>query len=156
MRRARLSPDRAGPTCRWLGDRGALVIDVVPHGAFGSPGMPTRFYEQAVAAAQSVELDGETIRVFSAPFLFATKIEAFADRVAADPYASEDLEDLVQLLEHSRGLVDAIDGCPDVRLHVSEWARRFAAQPRAAELVEGHGGRPRARDALARLGSLAQ
>lgn len=80
--------------CRWRDVRTGLVLDVMPteERVFG---FANHWYADAFAHAGIFELpSGARVRVISAPFLLATKFEAFADRGRRDPLASRDLADM--------------------------------------------------------------
>lgn len=153
LRQARLSPDMEGHIGRWIARDtavGRLQIDVEPCG--GDQLRP--FYEGGLANAVVHELRQTQIPTFSLPFLFATKIVAFKNRGAGAPYASTDLEDIVQLLQHSvTSLVEEVQQCPEVAGYVAEWAKTFATDDRFNDLMAGHGGTQRA---VGRLRDLAK
>ena len=51
---------------------------------------------------------GKTIKVFDPVFLLATKIEAFKGRGIGSPIDSDDLEDIVAIIESGEGIVEKI------------------------------------------------
>jgi hypothetical protein len=74
------------PRCRWVHPAGGTV-DVMTAVDFELSG---RWYPAAITAAKQVVLDeGLTIRVVTAPYFLAMKIEAFLDRGDDDWQASE-------------------------------------------------------------------
>jgi predicted nucleotidyltransferase len=85
------------PRCRWIVE--GLKVDIMP--ADGSVlGMPSRWFRTALAGRQLLTLpDGVAIWVVSAPDFLATKLEAFGDRGGSDYRASQDLEDVIAVLD---------------------------------------------------------
>jgi hypothetical protein len=66
------------PLCRWLID--GLKLDVMPIDE-KILGFSNRWYREAMAAAQEIDLEpGLRIRVVTAPYFVATKLEAFRGR----------------------------------------------------------------------------
>jgi len=84
-------------TCRW--HHGSLIVDVM---ALNKDvlGFTNIWYESALQHASVLSLpSGAPIRVITAPFFLATKMEAFRGRGNMDYLASHDLEDLVAVIE---------------------------------------------------------
>ena len=125
--------------CRWRGAHTSLVLDVMPT----SPsvfGFANRWYAEVVQTAQSVTLpSGAELRVIAAPYLLATKFEAYADRGAGDIYGSRDLADIVTLLDRRPELLDEIAALRgDVRAYLAQEAGRFLARPDIGLMVSAH------------------
>ena len=85
-------------------------------------GFSNRWYKTAIAAAQVHELDADLrIRVVTAPYFCATKIEAFRGRGKGDYLASHDLEDLITVVDGRPELVEELRSAPnDVRSYLAE------------------------------------
>jgi len=101
--------------CRWK--HGDLLLDVMPESE-GILGFTNKWYTEAVASAEAVEVGGNTIRLVTPPLFLATKLEAFFGRGDGDYMASRDLEDLINVL----------DGRPEICqevARVSEPIRRY-------------------------------
>jgi len=87
--------------CRWKFN--GIKVDVMPTDATVL-GFGNRWYRSGMAHAEDFKLpSGMHVAVFSAPYLIATKLEAFHGRGQGDFMGSKDIEDIVALL----------DGCPD-------------------------------------------
>jgi hypothetical protein len=83
-------------TCRW--HHGTLTLDVL---ALNKEvlGFTNIWYEAALHhSAPVVLLSGPTIRVITAPYFLATKMEAFRGKGKMDFQASHDLEDFVAVI----------------------------------------------------------
>ena len=96
------------PLCRWL--YCGIKVDVMPDKG-SALGFTNRWYPDGLANTVAMTLPGpQEIRVFSLPYLIASKLEAFKDRGRNDYAGSSDLEDVVALL----------DGCPDARAQIAQ------------------------------------
>lgn len=107
------------PLCRWL--HGETKLDVMPLDET-ILGFSNRWYEAALGSAQEYGLErGLHIRVVTAPYFCATKIEAFRGRGHGDYLASHDLEDLITLVDGRSELVSELRSAPaDVRSYIAE------------------------------------
>ena len=110
LRQAHFTED-TGLTCRW--HNGSLTLDVL---ALNKEvlGFTNIWYEPALRHASSVSLwGGQAIRVITAPFFLATKMEAFRGRGRMDFQASHDLEDFVAVIEGRDTLLQEIAASPE-------------------------------------------
>ncbi len=84
------------PLCRWV--NGTTVLDVMPLDE-GILGFSNRWYQGAMAAAVRHQLaDDLVVRLVTAPYFIATKLEAFKGRGDGD-FFSHDLEDLINFVD---------------------------------------------------------
>ncbi|NVB37148.1 hypothetical protein G6O69_04850 [Pseudenhygromyxa sp. WMMC2535] len=90
------------PMCRWrLGDSRGVKLDLMPTDPM-ILGFSNRWFPGAFESAVPRTLpSGQTIRVVTAPYFLATKLEAFAGRGAGDYIGSKDMEDFVAVV-HGR------------------------------------------------------
>ncbi len=96
------------PICRFR-DGDGLTIDLMPS-APAVLGFGSRWYRQAIAEAWSCELTAAiVIRCITAPFLLASKLEAFRSRGRQDYMASRDLEDVVTLVNGREELIAELE-----------------------------------------------
>lgn len=157
------SPDREGPICRYRSPRGHLV-DLL--GARSeAQGHSATWFEAAAAHTQQHILSGTTVVATPAvEYLIACKIEAFRDRGAAHPLASNDFEDLVALLDGCASLESAVGGAEEgVRAFTVGWFRALYADRELMSAADGHlprggdiaGRRRRLRERLQRLTRLS-
>lgn len=114
--------------CRWT-FRG-IKVDVMPTDP-AILGFGNRWYRDGMVHAEAIALpSGERVSVFSAPYLIASKLEAFHGRGRGDFMASKDIEDVVALIDGCRGVEDKIAAAPrDVRDYLRrEYARLLGDQ----------------------------
>ena len=118
--------DEGAPICRWR--TAEVVLDVMPTEP-SILGFGNRWFEPAYSAAKIYILSsGKQIRLPTAPFLLATKFEAFDFRGERDYLLSRDMEDIVSVL----------DGRPEIMAevhHADNPLRLYLAQ-RFASLLE--------------------
>jgi len=62
-------------------------------------GFSNIWYRPGIENKIKVDLDGESISIFSLPYFLASKFEAFENRGKSDPRLSSDLEDIVIVLD---------------------------------------------------------
>jgi hypothetical protein len=106
------------PLCRWL--NGDTKLDVMPLDET-ILGFSNRWYEAALGSAQEYELEPDLhIRVVTAPYFCATKIEAFRGRGKGDYLSSHDLEDLIAVVDGRPELVNELRSASgDVRSYIA-------------------------------------
>ena len=85
------------PVCRWI--QGGTILDVMPLDE-NILGFSNRWYKSAMRASVTRKLrDGLEIRMVTAPYFVATKLEAFKGRGGGDFLGSHDLEDFVSVVD---------------------------------------------------------
>ena len=124
------------PTCRWVVQ--GITVDVMSAGP--QPGPTSRWYAEALAHADSVAITGEvSVRVISAPYFLATKLEAFGDGRRDDLFASRDIEDVVAVIDGRATIEHEIVAArPSVREYLREQFRSLLANPDFDNAVAGH------------------
>jgi superfamily II DNA or RNA helicase len=132
-------PDRSegAPICRWR--VGPLTVDIMPtDGAI--LGFSNRWYAEAMAMATRREVaPGVTVKVVSAPYFVATKLEAFLDRGGADFMASHDLEDIIAIIDGRDALIDEVRAASaELRSYLASTFAGFLSTPAFVDAVPGH------------------
>lgn len=86
-----------GPSCRFR--IGALVVDIMPtNGTY--LGFNSAWYPEIMENFDKLDLgDGIELKTVTAPLFLCTKFDAFNDRGSHDFMASEDIEDIVGVIE---------------------------------------------------------
>jgi len=98
------------PVCRWRNSE--IVLDVMPNDE-AILGFSNRWYKDVVQTAHHFPLDEDlNIRVVTAPYFLGTKLEAFKGRGKGDFVTSQDLEDLISVVDGRPTLVDEIRESP--------------------------------------------
>lgn len=97
--------------CRWEYPAGNLpvIVDIMPTDA-SILGFSNPFYEEGFETALHLEIRGLDIRHLNHANFLGTKLVAFDNRGHSDYLASQDMEDIVTLL----------DGCRELAIRISE------------------------------------
>ena len=102
-------------------------------------GFSNRWYREAFEHATLMYVEGVDIRVVTAPFFLATKIEAFKGRGRGDFMASHDLEDILALVDGRRELLEEVASAPDaLRSFLALAFRNLLANPLFLDALPGH------------------
>lgn len=126
-----------GPICRW--HIAGTNVDLMPVDA-AILGFSNRWYAAMMGRAIEVTVaPGRVVRVVSPPYLLATKLEAFAYRGEGDYLFSQDIGDIVALVDGRHELVNEVhkEG-RDVREFVGDGFRRLLDDARFVESVPAH------------------
>lgn len=123
--------------CRWKIDD--LIVDVMPI----EPtvlGFSNRWYPEAIQTAQPYGLPGgQEIRVATPPHFLGTKIEAFNGRGEGDFLASNDLEDIVTLLDGRSEIIGEVaEAPPALRVHIAAQFREWLGNEDFLDALSGH------------------
>ncbi len=125
------------PKCRWQFE--GIDVDILPTSPdaaeFGSP-----WFEMALDLSTSHEIEeGISVAVINSSCLMATKLDAFFDRGKEDYYGSEDLEDIIALLEGCTELLTELKSVPEaLRNRIANGMRRLLSAPAFLETIQGH------------------
>ncbi len=125
------------PICRWLID--GYMVDFMPISA-EILGFSNLWYAPALQSSETIEVSpGLAIRLVTAPYFVATKIEAFRGRGNNDYRASHDLEDIITLIDGRKELLAEIRSTPsDLRQFLADAFSGFLASSEFVESVSGH------------------
>lgn len=126
--------DSGAPLCRWLFE--ATKFDLLPIRE-NVLGWRSRWFESAFAHAERIVLAGRTIRIVSAPYFVALKLEAFEERGAGDFLTSTDFEDVVCLFNGRPSIVGEIASEPELRTDFGPRFGRYLNHPDLIPSVEG-------------------
>jgi predicted nucleotidyltransferase len=122
-------PDQAdGVICRML--LGELKVDFMPT----DPevlGFSNAWYREGLAnASENLLPNGLKIRVFTAPYFLATKLEAFAGRGMGDVLGSKDIEDVLLVLNGREEISEELAAAPDdLRTYVAAKLKEVMTLP---------------------------
>lgn len=116
-----------------------FVVDVMPLDE-AILGFSNRWYKQGYRTAMDYAIDdGLPIKILTAPYFIATKLEAFQDRGEKDGRMSTDFEDIVFVLENRRSVWQEMKAADeDVRAFLTEQFRTLRANPDIREWIDGH------------------
>jgi hypothetical protein len=112
------------PICRWK--LAATVLDVMPLDE-KILGFSNRWYKPAMEFAQTYRLEADLqIRLVTAVYFCATKLEAFRSRGNGDFQSSHDLEDVIAVIDGRSELGNEVRAAsPDVRAYIGSEVRKI-------------------------------
>ena len=103
---------------------GELKVDFMPEDAQTADllGCNNRWFTDGLASAQWHELpNGCRIRLFTPPYFLGSKLEAYAGRGKENPLGSQDLEDILNLVNGREELLQEVDAtAPDLRAYLAQ------------------------------------
>ncbi|MBK1880731.1 hypothetical protein [Pelagicoccus mobilis] len=146
------------PMCRWVFN--TLTVDLMPTDGT-LLGLNTIWFDYALATAVDCVIDGESIKVVSAPAFIATKLAAFSDRGEGDYYGSHDLEDIITVVDGRAALVKEVGTVDEkLRTYVRTEVANLLADPDFEEALPAHlppdsGSQARLPQLLEKLNTLA-
>lgn len=103
-------------------------------------GFSNRWYRAAMEAAITHQIHRDLeIRVVSAPYFLATKIEAFKGRGNGDFLASHDLEDLIFVIDGRRAITEEVKAeVPFLREYLRTEIRGLLMTPEFMDALPGY------------------
>jgi predicted nucleotidyltransferase len=127
----------SGVICRYIIH--GIIVDVMPTSE-SILGFSNRWYPIAFTNAISVTLEeGLSIKIFSAPYFLAAKLEAFVDRGENDGRFSSDFEDIVHVLNNRQTVWDEIrDADQPVKQYLMEEFAKLLDQKYLDEWISVH------------------
>lgn len=139
LRALGFKPDQSqgAPLCRWMIED--MLLDVMPTDP-ALLGFSNRWYPEAMQQAMIHALPGGIeIRLVSAPYFLATKLEAFRGRGEGDFMGSHDLEDVVSVLDGRVSVVEEVAARgQNLRCYLAETFQAFLKDDRFIPSVRGN------------------
>lgn len=139
LRAAGFALDRSedAPVCRWVVD--GIKVDLMPPDE-RIVGFANRWYVDTVRAAVMTRLPGGTeVRIVTAPYFLATKLEAFEGRGKGDYAASHDVEDFIAVVDGRPELCEEVMKAPlELRRYLSERVGGLLATGGFLDSIPGH------------------
>lgn len=125
------------PICRW--DCDGILVDVMPVDE-SVLGFSNKWYKDALACSIIQNLsDSIRIKVISAPYFLATKLEAFKGRGNQDFLLSHDLEDIISLIDGRAEIIeDVSQASQSVRQYLSQEFALFMNNENFLQALPGH------------------
>jgi len=118
---------------------GEVTVDAVPVNSEVA-GFSNAWYPEGMQNAEYYTIDDHaTVKIFTAPYFVATKLEAFKDRGKDEPRLSRDLEDIVFILENRRTIWDEFKATSGtLREYLIEEFSTLLANKNFAEWIRCH------------------
>jgi predicted nucleotidyltransferase len=127
----------SGVICRYLIQ--GIIVDVMPTSE-EVLGFSNKWYPAAFAKSVQIKLDdGLPIRIFSAPYFLATKLEAFTDRGENEGRFSPDFEDIVHVLNNRETVWEEIKQADEsVKRYLKSEFEKLLGQEYIGEWISVH------------------
>jgi hypothetical protein len=125
----------SAPICRW--EYEGLILDVMPTDS-SVLGFTNRWYEAAFENSTQFLIGDYNIRLITAPYFLATKLEAFHSRGKNDYSASRDLEDIVTVVDGRPELLEEVSlAVPELQRYISKEFRNLLVDQSFLEALPG-------------------
>lgn len=126
-----------GPICRW--EKGDLILDVMPTDK-NILGFSNQWYSEGVSnSIKTILPSKQEISIFSVAYFLASKIEAFKGRGNNDYIMSNELEDIIVILDGNENIVEHIsDSQPSVKESLKNEFGKLLKTSDFLEFLEGH------------------
>ena len=132
------SPDiESGIICRYIFKE--TIVDIMPTND-PSIGFTNKWYQEGFENAIDHKVDERcTIKILTAPYFIATKLEAFKGRGKSDGRTSQDFEDIIYVLEN-RALIWAELNNSEGKLknYLKQEFSTLLRDPNISEWIDGH------------------
>ncbi len=127
----------SGVICRFK--LGEIIVDIMPTDE-KVIGFSNKWYKDGFESAVECELtDDNKIKIFSAPYFLASKLEAFKSRGKYDGRTSHDFEDIVFLLENRPSIWIEIEQVPqNLAIYLKTEFAQLLEEPLHAEWIGCH------------------
>lgn len=122
------------PICRWVYD--GITVDVLP-AREDVLGWNSKWFEQALGAAEEVECAGRTVKMVSAPYFVALKLEAFEDRGNSDFLYSTDFEDVICLFNGRANIAAEIAANETLAKPLAQKFKKYLKSPEMEDAIDG-------------------
>jgi hypothetical protein len=124
--------------CRWR--VGGLVVDVMPINEDNILGFSNPWYPEGFAQALPYSLPDETIiQIMPAVYFVATKLTALRSRGMGDIRLSNDLEDIVYVVDNRPELAAEVAAASDaVRTYIAAEVGQLLQHPEIREAIDCH------------------
>ncbi|MBE9523220.1 MAG: hypothetical protein IME95_08515 [Proteobacteria bacterium] len=125
------------PLCRWVAEN--VILDVMPIDE-KILGFSNQWYAAAMQQADEIELPtGQRVKMVTAPYFLATKMEAFYGRGEGDYLSSHDMEDLLAVIDGRPELVEEIASCDTgLRSYLAKQFSQLVNEKSFIEAIPGH------------------
>jgi len=124
------------PICRWTHQD--LVLDLMPTDS-SILGFSNRWYHMALQNSETTRIGTHKIRLITAPYFLATKLEALHGRGQHDYRLSRDLEDIVTVIDGRPEIVNEVQETEDrLRQYLSDEFSTLLADRNFMEALPGH------------------
>lgn len=116
-----------------------IVVDIMPTDD-PSIGFNTKWYPEGFQKAIDYSIDADnTVKILTAPYFIATKLEAFNDRGKGDGRTSHDFEDVIFVLENRSSIweeMNSLEGA--IKEYLLAEFTKLLSNPHIFEWIDSH------------------
>lgn len=122
--------------CRWR--HGSIILDVMPTDE-SILGFSNRWYAEAVRNAQEMIVAGVKLQLITPAYFLGTKLEAFHGRGQRDFMLSQDIEDIVAVLDGRPEIVEDVRRAKDdIRAYIAAEFSKLLEDRDFLDALPGH------------------
>jgi predicted nucleotidyltransferase len=127
----------SGVICRYIIN--GIIVDIMPT-AEEILGFSNKWYQEAIVNLNHVTIETDyTIRIFSAVYFIATKMEAYKSRGKNDGRTSSDFEDIVFILNYRNAIWNELQTAPQtVKQYLKDNFKTLLEDEHIYEAVSTH------------------
>lgn len=131
------SMKKEDPICRWMIDE--IILDVMPTDE-KILGFSNKWYADALKNSMIHDFEKNLrIKIVTAPYFLATKIEAFYGRGKNDFLFSHDMEDIITVIDGRKEIVEEVRKSPEaLKVFLSKTFKDFLQNDSFIESLSGH------------------
>jgi predicted nucleotidyltransferase len=131
------SMEKGDPICRWM--TGEITLDVMPTNE-DILGFSNQWYSDALKNSMIYEIENNlSIKIVTAPYFLATKIEAFYGRGKSDFLFSHDMEDIISVIDGRKEIIEEVKNSQkELRIFLSDNFKAFLHNDSFIESLSGH------------------
>lgn len=127
----------SGLACRFIIE--GIIVDIMPTND-PSIGFTNRWYSDGFKEAINYKIDDRcSVKILSAPYFIATKLEAHKDRGKGDGRMSQDFEDIIYVLENRKAIWEEMNSTEEsLRDYLRNEFQSMLNHPDILEWVDSH------------------
>ena len=116
-----------------------IVVDIMPTDD-PSIGFNTKWYPEGFQKAIDYTIDADnTVKILTAPYFIATKLEAFSDRGKGDGRTSHDFEDIIYVLENRSSIWEEMNSLGgEIKAYLLAEFTKLLNNPHIFEWIDAH------------------
>ena len=117
-----------------------IIVDIMPTGE-AVLNFTNKWYTDGFKESIIIQIEDYPIKIFSAPYFLASKLEAFRNRGKNDGRTSTDFEDIIFVLENRKSVWEEMKNAPyGVNLFLKDEFKQLLSYKHISEWIDAHDG----------------
>ena len=117
-----------------------IIVDIMPTGE-AVLNFTNKWYTDGFKESIIIQIEDYPIKIFSAPYFLASKLEAFRNRGKNDGRTSTDFEDIIFVLENRKSVWEEMKNAPyGVNLFLKDEFKQLLSYKHISEWIDAHAG----------------